>query len=67
MLLREAGRDGMPDDLVSVAGRGFEKQADWPRLGSPETYLGYQQAQSFASPGGGVRRAPRMTRRTSWS
>jgi thiol-disulfide isomerase/thioredoxin len=51
MLLREAGRDGVPDDLVSVADEGFEKQADWQRLGSPETYLGYQQAQGFASPG----------------
>ena len=51
MLLREAGRDGVPDDLVSGAGEDFEKQADWQRLGSPETYLGYQQAQGFASPG----------------
>jgi Thioredoxin like C-terminal domain len=41
----------VPDDLVSVADEGFEKQADWQRLGSPETYLGYQQAQGFASPG----------------
>jgi thiol-disulfide isomerase/thioredoxin len=49
MLLREAGRDGVPDDLVSVADEGFEAQADWQSLGSPETYLGYQQGQNFVS------------------
>ena len=37
MLLREAGREGVPDDLVSVADEGFEAQADWRTLGSPET------------------------------
>jgi hypothetical protein len=46
-LLREAGRNNVPDDLVSVADDGFEAQADWANLGSPETYLGYQQAQNF--------------------
>jgi thiol-disulfide isomerase/thioredoxin len=50
-LLREAGRD-VGDDLVSVDPQGFEAQADWSNLRSPETYLGYEQAQSFASPGG---------------
>ena len=50
-LLREAGRDGIADDFVSVADEGFEAQADWSSLESPETYLGYQQAQNFASPG----------------
>jgi thiol-disulfide isomerase/thioredoxin len=51
MLLREAGRDDVADDLVSVAPEGFEVQADWDSLRSPETYLGYEQAQNFASPG----------------
>jgi thiol-disulfide isomerase/thioredoxin len=49
MLLREAGREGVSDDLVSVADEGFEAQADWRTLGSPETYLGYEQAQNFVS------------------
>jgi thiol-disulfide isomerase/thioredoxin len=49
MLLREAGRDDVADDLVSVADEGFEAQADWGTLGSPETYLGYEQAQNFVS------------------
>jgi thiol-disulfide isomerase/thioredoxin len=51
-LLREAGRDGIGDDLVSVAPDGLEAQADWANLGTPETYLGYQQAQNFASADG---------------
>jgi thiol-disulfide isomerase/thioredoxin len=49
MLLREAGRDDVADDLVSVALDGLEVQADWDNLGTPETYLGYNQAQNFAS------------------
>ena len=51
-LLREAGVEGVGDGLVSVAPDGFEAQADWTNLASPETYLGYEQAQNFASPGG---------------
>jgi thiol-disulfide isomerase/thioredoxin len=51
-LLREAGGHGIPDDLVSVADEGLEAQADWATLESPETYLGYEQGQNFASPGG---------------
>jgi thiol-disulfide isomerase/thioredoxin len=58
-LLREAGRDGIGDDLVSVADDGFEAQADWANLETPETYLGYAQAQNFASPGGAELDEPR--------
>jgi thiol-disulfide isomerase/thioredoxin len=47
MLLREAGRSDVPEGLASVADEGFEAQADWQTLGSPETYLGYQQVQNF--------------------
>jgi thiol-disulfide isomerase/thioredoxin len=43
---------GVDGDLVSVSPDGFEAQADWANLGSPETYLGYEQAQNFASPVG---------------
>jgi thiol-disulfide isomerase/thioredoxin len=50
-LLREAGAEGVGDDLVSVTADGLEAQADWTNLESPETYLGYQQATNFASPG----------------
>jgi thiol-disulfide isomerase/thioredoxin len=58
-LLRENGRDGIGDNLVSVADEGFEAQADWPNLDSPETYLGYQQGRNFASPGGAGLDEPR--------
>jgi thiol-disulfide isomerase/thioredoxin len=58
-LLREAGREGIGDDLVTVADHGFEAQADWASLGTPETYLGYEQGQNLASPGGAVLDEPR--------
>ena len=54
-LLREAGRE-VDGKLVEVAPEGFEVQADWSTLESPETYLGYEQAQNFASARGARRR-----------
>jgi thiol-disulfide isomerase/thioredoxin len=48
MLLRESDRE-VGRDLVSVADEGFEAQADWATLESPETYLGYEQGQNFVS------------------
>jgi thiol-disulfide isomerase/thioredoxin len=50
-LLREAGHDDFGDDLAAVVPAGIEAQADWTNLESPESYLGYEQAQNFASPG----------------
>jgi thiol-disulfide isomerase/thioredoxin len=58
-LLREAGHEGIPDDVVSVAAEGFEAQADWANLESPESYLGYEQGRSFASPGPAALDVPR--------
>ena len=49
-LLREAGSTDVAEDLVSVADDGFQAPADWASLRSPESYLGYEQAQNFASP-----------------
>jgi thiol-disulfide isomerase/thioredoxin len=46
-LLREAGRDSVGDDLASVTDDGFEAQADWTNLQSPEAYLGSEQAQNY--------------------
>jgi thiol-disulfide isomerase/thioredoxin len=51
-LLREAGVDGITNDVASQAPEGFEAQADWMNLRSPETYLGSAQGQNFASRGG---------------
>ena len=38
-LLRESGRDHVPDDLAAVVPEGIEAQADWSNVRSPETYL----------------------------
>jgi hypothetical protein len=53
-LLADAGRDGFAEDLVSVDPGGVELAADWDTLGSPETYVGYDRASGFSSPGGFV-------------
>jgi thiol-disulfide isomerase/thioredoxin len=72
-LLSEAGFDGVPDDLVSPSFAGFEAQADWTNLRSPETYLGYAQGQNFASqnPSGvgepGTYEAPQMLMLNQWA
>ena len=45
---------GVDEDLVSVEPRGDEVSAVWEDVRSPESYLGYEQAESLASPGGGA-------------
>jgi thiol-disulfide isomerase/thioredoxin len=50
-LLAERGASDVSRELVSVAARGVEADADWGSLRSPETYLGYERTQNFASPG----------------
>ena len=62
-LLREAGRDGIADDLVSVAPDGFEAQADWANLESPETLPRLRARPELRVAGGRrARRAARPTR-----
>jgi thiol-disulfide isomerase/thioredoxin len=58
-LLREAAGEGIDNELVSVAPDGFEAQADWTNLRSPETYLGYTQGQNLNSPSGVAYDEPR--------
>jgi thiol-disulfide isomerase/thioredoxin len=48
-LLRDAGNDGIGDDVVSIVPGGLEAQADWANLGSPETYLGFQQGGNLVA------------------
>jgi len=48
-LLTEAGATGMGPGTGTVEGRGVEAAADWAQLRSPETYLGYERAENFAS------------------
>ena len=42
---------GIEEGLVSPALEGFEVQADWENLESPETYLGSDQAQGYRADG----------------
>jgi len=49
-LLNAAGRE-VSRELVSVEAAGVEAQADWGSLRSGETYIGYERAENFASPG----------------
>jgi thiol-disulfide isomerase/thioredoxin len=48
-LLKENGSTVTPD-TSSVSGVGIEAAPDWADARSPETYVGYRQAENFASP-----------------
>jgi thiol-disulfide isomerase/thioredoxin len=48
-LLKENGATGIGDDTVSVSGTGIEATPSNDER-SPETYVGYRQAENFASP-----------------
>jgi thiol-disulfide isomerase/thioredoxin len=50
-LLEHAGNK-IDRQRVAVEARGPEVGADWGSLRSPETYVGHQKAENFASPGG---------------
>ena len=56
-LLGEAGKGGETGTFVSVRGAGAEAAADLADAKSPETYIGYERAENFASPGGAVENA----------
>jgi thiol-disulfide isomerase/thioredoxin len=43
---------GVERQRVPVEGLGVEAEADWGHLRTPETYLGYERGEHFASPGG---------------
>src|SRR6266516_866002 len=53
-VLAEAGIGGIAHELVAVEAQGAEAAADWGSLRSPETYVGYERTEHFASPGGAV-------------
>ncbi len=50
-LLAEAGRPVSARTSAATAGKAAEMPAS-AQVGSPETYIGYQRAERFASPGG---------------
>ena len=49
-LLKENGATGLAPGTTSVSGVGIEAAPDWTDEQSRETYIGYRQAQNFASP-----------------
>ena len=51
-LLAEAGRTAVPADVVAVKASGAEASSDQADVQSPETYIGYERAKGFVSPGG---------------
>jgi len=60
-LLAAAGSGGGIDrEAVSFEAHGPEVGADWDSLKSPETYVGYQKAENFASPGGAALNTRRL-------
>ncbi len=72
-LLAETGIGDLGHELVSVDAHGAEAAADWGSLKSPETYVGTERTEHFASPGGAVvgsRRvysAPARLRLNQWA
>jgi len=51
-LLEEAGNGNVPQSLVSVNASGVEAASSANDDQSPETYIGYDRADNFVSPGG---------------
>jgi thiol-disulfide isomerase/thioredoxin len=61
---------GVERELVSVEGLGVEAEADWDNLRTPETYLGYERSEHFASPDGATfddRRAYKVPERLEFN
>jgi len=50
-LLTEAGAKNLPEPLDDAAGAGVSAASDAANVGSPETYVGFERAENFASPG----------------
>ncbi|VVE46207.1 redoxin domain-containing protein [Pandoraea horticolens] len=71
-LLHEAGAKQVTGGIADVQANGIQQAADMRDVGSPETYVGYERANNFASPGGAVHdqandyRAPSMPSLNHW-
>jgi cytochrome c biogenesis protein CcdA/thiol-disulfide isomerase/thioredoxin len=71
-LLAETGKTDVSADIVAVKASGAEAAADTPNVQSPETYIGYDRAENFISPGGAIQDAPHVyaaaeLRRNEWA
>jgi cytochrome c biogenesis protein CcdA/thiol-disulfide isomerase/thioredoxin len=71
-LLAEAGGAAVTDGLVKVNATGAQAASTFADVLSPETYLGYERAENFTSPGGVVQdaahvyTAPAMPKLNEW-
>jgi cytochrome c biogenesis protein CcdA/thiol-disulfide isomerase/thioredoxin len=59
-LLTEAGQTDLPAEGMAVKAAGAQAAPDLANTQSPETYLGFERAENFASPGGAVENAPHL-------
>ena len=59
-LLAEAGHTLPSRKTPTIVGTGAEAAADWKNLRSPETYVGYQRSDTFASTGSALLETPRL-------
>jgi cytochrome c biogenesis protein CcdA/thiol-disulfide isomerase/thioredoxin len=59
-LLEEANHKPLPGAATNVAATGVEATSDANEVKSPETYVGFERAQNFASPGGLKQNSPQV-------
>jgi cytochrome c biogenesis protein CcdA/thiol-disulfide isomerase/thioredoxin len=59
-LLAEAGKTNVTSEIVKVNAKGAEAASDTGNVQSPETYIGYERAENFVSPGGAVQNSPHV-------
>jgi cytochrome c biogenesis protein CcdA/thiol-disulfide isomerase/thioredoxin len=57
-LLAEAGQKNIATGVVSVKASGTEAAGQLDEVKSPETYVGFNRAENFVSPGGAVHDTP---------
>ncbi|HEY4084586.1 MAG TPA: cytochrome c biogenesis protein DipZ [Bryobacteraceae bacterium] len=62
MLLAEANHTALPPVAAEISGAGTQAAPDAADIQSYETYVGYEEAESFVSPGGLVNDKPAVYR-----
>jgi thiol-disulfide isomerase/thioredoxin len=72
LLEERKGAPPLPAMASGVAAEGIQAAAAWQQIGSPETYIGSERADRFASPGGehprrsALYEEPHTTQRNAW-
>lgn len=72
-LLTDAGQENLPPPLSAIEAKGVQSAADFSKVASPETYVGYSRASDFNSPGGFARdrlkhyATPDVLQRNQWA